>query len=96
LTIRELFNSSPSASAPKRDVVVMGNPAFANYQNSIQARIGNLNDRVKSLDRKIASLTERVRNRIGLPETQHLLDEHEAELKKTNRKISNLKRFSLP
>ncbi|EJU03122.1 hypothetical protein DACRYDRAFT_88149 [Dacryopinax primogenitus] len=84
-----------NTSASKRDVVVMGNPAFTNYQNAIQARIGNLNETVKSLRKKIASLKERVGNGIGLPGTRALLAEQEGELRKTARKISSLKQHSV-
>ncbi|KAI0030995.1 hypothetical protein K488DRAFT_71757 [Vararia minispora EC-137] len=60
-------------SAPKRKVIVMGNPTFTTYLTSILARIGNLNDTVKFL--------------------KEGLEEHEAELTKTERKIISLKKF---
>ncbi|KAG8690111.1 hypothetical protein FRC11_013734 [Ceratobasidium sp. 423] len=82
-----------NASGPKREVVVMGNPAFTNYQASIQARIGTLNDTVKALVVKIDSLRGRVANGIGLPAMQERLEENEAELIKIRRQIVSLKQF---
>ncbi|KAJ7211379.1 hypothetical protein GGX14DRAFT_534701 [Mycena pura] len=80
-------------SAPKREVVVMGNPAFTNYQNSIQARIGTLNDAVESLELQIDSLRKRVATGIGLPGTRNRLEESEAEEIKIRRQIVSLKQF---
>ncbi|KAH8980960.1 hypothetical protein EDB86DRAFT_3087553 [Lactarius hatsudake] len=47
-------------SAPKMEVVVMGNPAFTNYLFSIQANIGTLNDVAVSLERRTKTLTKRL------------------------------------
>ncbi|KAH9180783.1 hypothetical protein EDB89DRAFT_2062445 [Lactarius sanguifluus] len=47
-------------SAPKMEVVVMGNPAFTNYLASIQANIGTLNDAIVSLERRTKTLMKRV------------------------------------
>jgi hypothetical protein len=71
----------------------MGNSAFANYRASIQARISNLNDTVKSLEKLITTMARRVEEQIGLPESQERLQEHRAELTKTNRRIIALKAF---
>ncbi|KAH9180786.1 hypothetical protein EDB89DRAFT_2110805 [Lactarius sanguifluus] len=47
-------------SAPKMEVVVMGNPGFTNYLASIQANVGTLNDAVVSLERRTKPLMKRV------------------------------------
>ena len=78
---------------PKREVVVMGNPAFENYQTATQARISDLNDTVGSLKERIATLAERVRQEIGLPKSQILLTEAEVELRKQENTITALKQF---
>ena len=71
----------------------MGIPAFENYQAAIQARISNLNDTVDSLRKQIVTLAERVRQEIGLPESQQKLTEYEGELRKNENTITALKQF---
>lgn len=71
----------------------MGNPAFTNYLVSVQAHIGTLLETVESIERKIKTLTTRVRDRINLPESQTKLDENVAELEKTRKRIVELKAF---
>lgn len=80
-------------SGPKKDVVLMGSPAFTNYLVSIQAHIGMLLETVKPIERNINTLTIRVRNRINLPESQTRLDENVAELEKIRAKIDVFKDF---
>ncbi|CAE6530617.1 unnamed protein product [Rhizoctonia solani] len=82
-----------NASRPKKDVVLMGNPAFTNYLVSIQAHIGTLLETVESIDRKINTLTIRVRDGVNIPESQIKLDENVAELGKIHRKIDVFKAF---
>ncbi|KIJ11038.1 hypothetical protein PAXINDRAFT_101831, partial [Paxillus involutus ATCC 200175] len=80
-------------SGPKKDVVLMGNPAFTNYLVSIQAHIGTFLETVESIERKISTLTIRVRDGINLPESQIKLDENVAELGKIRPKIDVFKAF---
>ncbi|KAH9847129.1 hypothetical protein C2E23DRAFT_527386 [Lenzites betulinus] len=82
-----------NASAPKRDVVVMGKLAFDNYVDSVQAYISTLNETAKTLKVLIKTLTERVLQQVNLPASQERLDENEAELVKINRKIVEFKKF---
>ncbi|KAG9078854.1 hypothetical protein FRC06_008135 [Ceratobasidium sp. 370] len=46
-------------SAPKKEVLVMGTPAFTNYLASIQALIGTHIDSIESIQRKINTLRTR-------------------------------------
>ena len=71
----------------------MGNPAFTNYLVSIQAHIGTFLETVESIERKISTLTIRVRDGISLPESQMKLDENVAELGKVRAKIDVFKAF---
>src|SRR5258706_16161220 len=71
----------------------MGDLAFTNYLASIQAHIGTLLDTVESIERKINTLTIKVRDGINLPESQTKLDENMAELKKIRTKIDVFKDF---
>ncbi|KAF7791170.1 hypothetical protein EIP86_002181 [Pleurotus ostreatoroseus] len=82
-----------NTSAPRRDVVVMGKPAFDSYVDWVQAHIGTLNETAKTLRALIRTLTERVQQQINLPTSQHRLDENEAELVKINRRIVEFKQF---
>ncbi|KEP49280.1 hypothetical protein V565_103710 [Rhizoctonia solani 123E] len=82
-----------NASRPKKDVVLMGNPAFTNYLVSIQAHIGTLLETVESINRKINTLTIRVRDGVNIPESQIKLDENVAELGKIRTKIDVFKAF---
>lgn len=93
LSIRDLSDSGHSESGPRKEVVLMGNPAFANYLVSIQAHIGTLLETVESIERKINTHTVRVRDGINLPESQTKLDENVAELEKIRRRIDVLKVF---
>ncbi|TFY75008.1 hypothetical protein EWM64_g9004 [Hericium alpestre] len=88
----ELYSPS-SESAPKKEVLVMGAPAFTNYLASIQALIGMHIDSVESLEKKINTLRTRVQDGINVQESQTKLDENEAELAKTRTKIDSLKKF---
>ena len=71
----------------------MGNPAFEHYQAAIKARISNLNDTVDSLKKQIVTLAERVRQEIGLPESQQKLTELEGDLSKNENTIAALKKL---
>ncbi|KAL1747329.1 hypothetical protein HDZ31DRAFT_61386 [Schizophyllum fasciatum] len=82
-----------NTSAPRRDVVVMGKPAFDSYVDSVQAHIGTLNETAKTLRALIRTLTERVQQQNDLPTSQHRLDENEAELVKIDRRIVECKQF---
>ncbi|KAI0262720.1 hypothetical protein BC834DRAFT_925125 [Gloeopeniophorella convolvens] len=77
----------------KKEVLVMGAPAFTNYLVSIQALIGTHIDSVEYLENKINTLKTRVQDGINVEESQIKLDENEAELSKTRTKIDNLKTF---
>ncbi|KAI0360066.1 hypothetical protein OH77DRAFT_1501754 [Trametes cingulata] len=80
-------------SAPKKEVMVMGPPAFNNYLASIQARIGTLVDAADSLRKKITTFRGRVEDGVNVVESQRKLDEYENELVKTRVKIDDLKSF---
>ncbi|EJC99999.1 uncharacterized protein FOMMEDRAFT_142497 [Fomitiporia mediterranea MF3/22] len=80
-------------SAPKKEVLVMGAPAFTNYLASIQALIGTHIDSVEYLEEKINTLKTRVQDGINVQESQIKLDENEVELAKAHTKIDNLKKF---
>ena len=71
----------------------MGAPAFKNYLASIQARIGTLIDAVSSLEKKITTLKDRVRDEINIDESQKKLGTHLTELASTRTKIEELKDF---
>ncbi|KAH9066404.1 hypothetical protein EDB87DRAFT_1672238 [Lactarius vividus] len=72
-------------SAPKMEVVIMGNLTFTNYLASIQANIGTLNDAVVSLERRTKTLTKRT--------SAGELVETRDQLTKTVTKIEALKAF---
>ncbi|EJT98039.1 hypothetical protein DACRYDRAFT_96687 [Dacryopinax primogenitus] len=80
-------------SAPKIQVVLMGNPAFTNYLASIQAEIGTLIDPVDAIEKKVKTLTSNVHNGIGLPQSQIELNTHVAEHDRLRGKINALKDF---
>lgn len=91
---RTIFSDySVSASAPKREVVLMGKPAFDSYVDSVQAHIGTLNETVKTLKALVQTWSDRVNQGINLPTSQHRLDENQAELVKIERRIVDLKHF---
>ncbi len=93
LSICDVSDSNHSGSGPKKDVVLMGNPAFTKYLRSIQAHIGTLLETAEYIEGKINTLTTRVRDRINVPESQTRLDENLADLKKIRRKIDLFKDF---
>ncbi|KIJ11189.1 hypothetical protein PAXINDRAFT_177375 [Paxillus involutus ATCC 200175] len=81
-------------SAPKKEVVIMGNPAFTNYLASIQASIGTLINTVDYLEEQTKTLTRRVE--AGGDDAQMSageLEETQGELIKTLTKINTLKAF---
>ncbi|PIL25967.1 hypothetical protein GSI_11721 [Ganoderma sinense ZZ0214-1] len=82
-------------SAPKREVLVMGGPAFKDYVTSIQALIGTLIDTRDILTKQINTLKTRLQDGINVEESQTSLRlaEAEAELFKTDNKINGLKEF---
>jgi len=90
LTLR---SRPPSDSAPKKKVLVMGKPAFTNYLASIQALIGTLIDSTEYIQRTNTTFRNRVEAGTNVQESQAKLDENEAELLKTRRKIDKLKKF---
>jgi hypothetical protein len=93
-TLENLSDSSPSSeAAPKKEVLVMGAPAFRNYLTSIQALIGTHVDSVEIFEKKINTFKTRVQNGINVQESQTNLDDNEAALAKTLTKIDNLKKF---
>ena len=71
----------------------MGAPAFKNYLASIQALIGTLLDTVSSLEKKITTFRDRVRDGINVDESQKKLGTHLTELASTRTKIEELKDF---
>jgi hypothetical protein len=71
----------------------MGTPAFTNYLASIQALIGTHIDSVESLEKKINTYSNRVRDGINVQESQIKLDGAEADLANTRIKIETLKKF---
>ncbi|KZS98994.1 hypothetical protein SISNIDRAFT_461923 [Sistotremastrum niveocremeum HHB9708] len=79
--------------ADDREVVLMGENAFEAYKTAIQARISNLNDIVKALDLRIASLQQRIENGINVDEAQAKLTELQAKHLKTKNMIKALKKF---
>ncbi|KAJ3797639.1 hypothetical protein GGU11DRAFT_824353 [Lentinula aff. detonsa] len=80
-------------SLPKKEVMVMGAPAFKNYLASIQALISTHIDAVASLEKKITKFRGRVQAGVDVVESQRKLGEHEAELANTSIKIDDLKNF---
>lgn len=91
---RTIFSDySVSASAPKREVVLTGKPAFDSYVDSVQAHIGTLNETVKTLKALVQTWSDRVNQGINLPTPPHRLDENQAELVKIERRIVDLKHF---
>ena len=80
-------------SAPKKEVMVMGAPAFKNYLASIRALISTHIDAVASLEKKITTFRGRVQDGINVVESQKKLGEHETELANTRTKIEDLKNF---
>ncbi|KAJ3724143.1 hypothetical protein DFJ43DRAFT_1226334 [Lentinula guzmanii] len=80
-------------SAPKKEVMVMGAPAFKIYLASIQALISTLIDAVASLEKKITTFRGRVQAGVDVVESQRKLGEHEAALANTSIKIDDLKNF---
>ena len=80
-------------SVPKKEVMVMGAPAFANYLASIRALISTCIKAVESLEKKITTLRDRVRDGINVDESQKKLDTHVTELAGTRTKIEELKNF---
>ena len=71
----------------------MGTPAFRNYLASIQALIGTLLDAVSSLEKKITTLKDSVRDEINIDESQKKLGTHLTELASTRTKIEEFKNF---
>ena len=71
----------------------MGNPAFTNYLASIQAHIGTLIDSVDAIEKKITTLTNNVRDGVGLPKSQTDLDVHIIERDRLRDIINTLKDF---
>ena len=55
-----LLNLLLTASARKRDVIVMGKSAFDSYVDSVQAHISALNETAKTLRALIRTWVERV------------------------------------
>lgn len=72
---------------------MMGNRAFANYLASIQAHIRTLIDTVDAIEKKIKTLTSKVQNGIGLPQSQIDLDHNVAERDRLRAKVNVLKAF---
>ena len=71
----------------------MGARTFTNYLASIQALIGANIDSVEYLEKKNATLRNRVEGGINVEESQAKLEENEAELAKLHNKIDTLKKF---
>lgn len=71
----------------------MGKPAFENYLLSIEAHIGTHLETIESIERKIKTLTTRVRDQVNLVESQKSLAENVAELEKARTKIDVLQAF---
>ncbi|KAA1475589.1 hypothetical protein DENSPDRAFT_874109 [Dentipellis sp. KUC8613] len=80
-------------SVPKKEVMVMGAPAFKNYLASIQALIGTLIDTVASLEKKISTFRGRLQDGINVDESQKNLDKYETQLANTRTQIEHLKNF---
>jgi len=79
--------------APKRRVVLMVKTAFSNYQAKVQHRISTLNIIVRSTEKSIVTYQDQVANQIGLPESQHRLQNFENLLDATERRITKLQTF---
>jgi len=75
----------------KREVMVMGDYAFADYKASIQAYIGTLLDTAVSLEKRVETYARRVEEEIDLEYSRTLLLENQVELSKTRRHIDELK-----
>ncbi|KIO20956.1 hypothetical protein M407DRAFT_10635 [Tulasnella calospora MUT 4182] len=93
--------SGPSSeSARKKEVLVMGEPAFKTYLVSIQDLIGTYIDTVEYLEKKIKAFSKRVEDGINVEDSQaELADDEaeladdEAELAKMRTKLDGLKKF---
>ena len=80
-----------TASKKKKEVIVMGDHAFANYKSKIQADIGTLLDTIVSLEKRVATYQRKVDDGIDLDNSRILLQENKAELSKTRRHVDELK-----
>ncbi|KIO20961.1 hypothetical protein M407DRAFT_29405 [Tulasnella calospora MUT 4182] len=87
-------------SARKKEVLVMGEPAFKTYLVSIQDLIGTYIDTVEYLEKKIKAFSKRVEDGINVEDSQaELADDEaeladdEAELAKMRTKLDGLKKF---
>lgn len=89
-TSAELIHSE---SGPKKIVVLMGEPAFTNYLVAIHGRIETLLRSIKSFQSWIDRLTDKVRDKIGLPDSQTMLDSGIAEVAKLRRKLDVFEGF---
>ncbi|EIW74087.1 hypothetical protein CONPUDRAFT_160466 [Coniophora puteana RWD-64-598 SS2] len=75
------------SSEAKIQVVLMGNPAFTDYVDSIQAHIKTLQDSINIIEKKIPTL------RPNLPQSQTELDAYEAERVRLRARIDELRAF---
>ncbi|KAF7321492.1 hypothetical protein MKEN_00670000 [Mycena kentingensis (nom. inval.)] len=80
-------------SAPKKEVLLMGQAAFTNYLASIQAAINMYNDAAEVFETKISKFRARLQDGTGGQDMQAKLEENETELAKTRTKIDKLKQF---
>ncbi|KAI0649850.1 hypothetical protein C8Q79DRAFT_1006169 [Trametes meyenii] len=80
-------------SGPKKEVLLMGTPAFTNYLASIQAKIDNQVDTVEPLEKQITTLKTKVENEIDVDVSRDKLAEKEEELRKTLGRIEKMKAF---
>jgi hypothetical protein len=81
-------------AGPKKEVVLMGNRAFANLLASIQAQIGTLNNTVSVLERRVATYTRKVQE--GGPNAAQAASDlaaTEADKTKKQATIEDLKNF---
>ena len=81
-------------AGPKKNVVLMGTRAFANFLKSIQGHIGTLNNTVDILEKQITASTARWEG--GGPDAEKVardLVEAQSQLSKTRTAIEELKKF---
>ncbi|KAH6906928.1 hypothetical protein BKA70DRAFT_382017 [Coprinopsis sp. MPI-PUGE-AT-0042] len=80
-------------SAPKREVLLMGQPAYVKFLKSIQAALGVLQGSVIPFEARVDTYSRKVKDGINIEDSQAVLQESVAELAKVNRKIKLFKSF---
>ncbi|KZS93092.1 hypothetical protein SISNIDRAFT_474567 [Sistotremastrum niveocremeum HHB9708] len=80
-----------NTSAPKKNVVLMGNRAFDNLLESIQALIGTLRNTVTVLEKRVSAHADRAR--VGNQQAAADQDKFQQSLDETRATIADLRKF---